>query len=413
MLQRVFARQAGAIIQRGWNGIVPLSSGLDSRVVAGMLRHHGAPLKAFTYGPAGNQESQYAKAVADALQIEMRMVSNDNAAGLIPGLLDDMVRRVGMQTRFTAGMGVTIAFTEPQPGTVFLPGHPGNLPTGDVIPRGIHLLRNHQQAIQQIINNYALPVREEVIARVLPGWTPESRMEILSTEWTFDPSDPVGSVDEWALNYHFRRLLLSEMTTYSFYGHWMLPFCDYELVDFFNSVPEEYWAHRRLHIDALIHEVFVDDLAALATLPIAGKRGVPHLPKTTWQDQVVNLIPKSVVGDMVLRRATQSKERDIHNQEGLSVDRPFGPDPLEYWWQHGPDFRDFVIKQYRDWDGMGGIVDVPELLKVIEQPLTPFYQRFGLAIFLTLRAFQRVVENESGNINTRSWSPTRDIGIEG
>jgi hypothetical protein len=394
ILESVFSRYAQEIRRHGWTAHVSLSSGLDSRLVIGLLARYGVPLQALSYGPPGNEESGLAGQVASALHVPFRFVPIDGPAYLTRAMLDTMTRRVGMHARFTAGVAAELSLHGYDPLGLHLTGHPGNMPTGDAIARGARLPRTQAQAIQQLVNNYALPVFDDVARALSPGtWTPESRAQLASADWRFDAGDPIASMDDWGWRFHFRRLIMGEVRCYASHGKWMLPFCDHELVDFFASVPFSYRFGRRIHIDGLLNEVFVDDLAALAKIPIAGK-GVPAVPRTAWRDQVLNHLPRSPVGDWVLRRATRSKRAEHIRTIGVRPSSPAGAEPFAYWWYEIPGFRQFVLDVFDGWGGLNGLLDTRALRETLEGPMPRYFIRLCVPALLTLRSFEDVLASE-------------------
>jgi len=67
-LHAVFSRLVGVLAGR--RVVVPLSGGVDSRLIAGLLKYHGHDnLVALGYGRPDNPESQVARQVAEALEI--------------------------------------------------------------------------------------------------------------------------------------------------------------------------------------------------------------------------------------------------------------------------------------------------------------------------------------------------------
>jgi len=394
MLESVFSRHAREIRSHGWTAQLSLSSGLDSRLVLGLLARHGVPLQALSYGPSENEESRLAGEVAAACRVPFRFVPIDDPGYLTRAMMDRMTRRVGMHARLTAGVATELILEGHDPQRLHLTGHPGNLPTGDAIARGVMLPRTQAQAVQQLVNNFALPVFDDVAQAMVPGiWTPDGRTRVVSVDWVFNPDDPVASMEEWGWDFHFRRLLMAEVRCYGSHGKWLLPYCDHELVDFFDSVPFGYRFGRRIHTDVLLNAVFVDDLAALAAIPIAGK-GVPAVPRIGWRDQVLNHLPRSPVGDWILRRATRSKHAEHVRSIAERPSRPSGADPFAYWWYEASEFRRVVLQAFDDWDGMKGLVDVPALRDVLSRPMPRYFIRLCVPALLTLRSFENVLEGE-------------------
>ena len=393
-LDSILKRHAQAILARGWDVHVPLSGGKDSRLLVGMFSRNGVPVQAFSYGSSSNAESQCASQVADALGVPFHFVPVDDPSCLEPSLIQTMTRRVGMLARFTAGLGGQLSLVAFSAQDVYVQGHTGDLVTGGQLRRGGLLVRSEAQAVRHLIDIHSLPVFDHMAAALCPGtWEAGSRVKVISSDWHFDADDPTGSIDRWDCENRQRRLVLSELRTYEQFARWMLPFYDYDLFDFFAAVPLRLRYQQRLYIDTLVHNMFVDDLAALAQISIAYK-GSLQLPILSWRDWVLMRIPPGIVDEWILRRATDSKRREHLNSIGARSSEPSGPDPLDHWWYEHPSFRRFVIEKLSDWDGMHGIIDVRALADVLQRPLPRLFIQFTVPALLTLCAFQQIVEQE-------------------
>lgn len=390
----VLDRYARAISDRGWEPYVPLSGGKDSRLLVGMLTRKNIPVQAFSYGLAGNAETRCASRVADTLGVPFRFVPVNGPSCLSLSLMREMTRRVGMQARLTAGLGGQLSLSAFSEQSVYIPGHTGDFVTGGHLRRGVLLIRSESQATRHIIDIHSLPVLDEMAAALFPRiWDAATKKRAILDGWSFDADDPVGSIDRWDGQNRQRRLILTELRTYEEFGHWILPFYDYELFDFFAQVPLGLRYQQYLYIDALLHSVFVDDLAPLAGIPIAPNRTL-QLPTLNWRDWLLLRKPTTVLDDWLLKRATRSKRREHLQSVGARSLEPSGPDPLDHWWDDYPGFRQSVIDTFKDWDGMHGIVDVSALVSLLQKPLPRLFIQFAVPALLTLCYFQQIVERE-------------------
>ncbi len=391
MLAGVFNRYATAIQARGWTAEVSLSGGLDSRLAAGLLAQAGIPVTAISYGPPGNRESQTSAEVARALSISHRDTVIDGPWLFSPQLIELQAKHVGAQSRFTTGIGAQLALSEYDPKRVFITGHPGNLPTGQVSGRGSTLLRSSHQAAQYLLNNVGVPILDQTARQILASiWRPTLKLDLYAS-LPFHEGDSIGSIESWLYYFHVSNLLLLEMRVYEQFGHWLLPYLDYELVDFYNTVPLKHRYMRRLHIDAILNHLFVDNLAPLGQILLSGETrlAVPEIP---YRDRVLMATPPSLIGDLYLLRHTRSVQAARQPGRAQTRGSAWGPDPLEYWWRQYPGYRKEIIAELSHWDGLGGMVDTPALLATLNQPAHPLFIRFGIATMLTLKQFQQLIE---------------------
>lgn len=305
-----------------------------------------------------------------------------------------MTSRVGMRTRFTAGVGAQLSLSGYSPTSIYLPGHPGGLVPDAPPSRVAFLVRTEAQAIQQLVTNQLLPVSDSMGSRLFPAtWGPETKKKVIRADWDYDPDDPLGSMHRWEYNNTLRKLSLSELRTYEQFGPWLLPFCDYEFIDFFRAVPPRLRYHYRLYADTLARNLLTGDLDVLRQIPIAYK-GRLEMYRLSAREWVGLYLPKGVVGDWLVARAVRSKAREQRRSIDALPKRFSGAEPIDQWWLTNPGFRARIIDMLRDWDGMGGIVDVQALVGMLGQPLPRLFIRLGIATFLTFQAFQSLTEAE-------------------
>jgi len=392
-LNRIFGRYAHAISERGWTACIPLSGGEDSRLSLGLIRRHGARVQAFSYGPTGNDESLVAAEAAMALGVPFRFVPVDGPSYLTPELIRTMTRRVGMRARFTAGLGAHLSLGDYSPDDVFLPSHPGGLVAVGPNSEVSFLVRTEEQALRQIEDNMLLPVFDGMGAALFPGvWRSDTKRRIVRGNWRFDPRDPLGSMQRWEWeNRH--QMILSELRTYELSGRWLLPTSDYEFTDYYRHVPALQRHDKRLYTDALLHNLFIDDLACLGKIRIAFSRGF-EVPPVTWKQGILMNVPLGAVGSWLLTRATRRKRAEQRSSIGVIPTRVSGPEPIDHWWLALPAFRETVLDMFEGWDGMRGLVDVRVLKSVLREPMPRLFVRLGIPALLTLRAFQEIVEHE-------------------
>jgi hypothetical protein len=389
LFDSVFSRYTHGATHHGWDVRIPLSGGKDSRLLAAMFSFKGASVQTFSYGPPGNAETECAAQVARVLGIPFCFVPVAAPSSLAPPLPQQMTKRVGMRARFTAGLGAQLSLTGLSESHVCVPGYSANVLSGGTVSRGALLVHSRAQAASLIIGGHSLPVLHGMAKTIFPDiWDDQIKERVVLGQWHFDAADPVGSIDRWNCENRQRRLTLSELRTYEEFGHWMLPFYDYELYDFYASVPLDLRYRGRLYIDVLLHAVFTGRLARLAEIPVA-YAGQLRLPVLDWRDRLCLRLPRTL-GAWVLERAQVSKRAEHLRSVGVYAPDPSGPDPLDYWWYSYPSFRESVVRTLRNWDGMGGIIDVSALVDLLQRPLPRLFIQFTVPALLTLYYLQEL-----------------------
>jgi hypothetical protein len=408
VLDRIFKRYGRAIVERDWTANVPLSGGQDSRLTVGLLHRYADKLQAFSYGPSGNEESQIASRVASVLGIPFRFAPIDDPTKITRELVRTMTRRVGMRVRFTAGMGAQMSLKDFSPTDTYLPAHPGGMVPYMQNSRVALLVRTEAQAVRQLADNMFWPVFDEMGASLFPGeWGQNTRRRVVVRDWDYEPRDPLGSMLRWEWDNQMIKMIISELRTYELFGRWLLPTADYEFTDFYAAVPNELRYEKRLYRDTMLQKLFVDDLAGLRRIPVAGfhYRGAFEVPPLSWRDRAILSMTPSLFGDWLLKRAARAKLRE--HRQTIDQRSPYvtGPDPIDHWWFTCPPFRDSVIAMFQGWDGMHGLVEVSALMNLLRRPLPRLFVRFVIPSLLTLSAFQDIVENDLGSIEDASDDP--------
>jgi len=265
-LHAVLDRCIGRVVERAagrpiW---VPLSGGLDSRLILCKLHERGYPaLRAFSYGPPGNHEARVARQVAERLGADWRFVPSTRAAAR--SYFASETRR--RYWDFADGLAALPNPQDIEPllalrargelpdDAVIVNGQSGDFITGGHVP-------------QRLLDRPEL--RGEAAVEVMLDWivdkhfglwkplvTPDNAARIKDTvrrEAGLD--DAAGlSRDEVAAHYerweHDERqvkFVIHGQRIYDFLGlAWQLPLWDIELVRFFRRVPLELKAGQRLY----------------------------------------------------------------------------------------------------------------------------------------------------------------------
>jgi hypothetical protein len=272
--------------------IVPLSGGLDSRLVIAMLKRHGhRDLVAVTYGRPGSPEAETSRAVADALSITWMFIPYAD------GEWNPVMATPAMRAFWEyAGQGATLPHLQDylalhhlrrlDPGleAVFFPGVVGDMIAGVWTPSAI-LFREYSSSGPRkvaaidgpvdvaavcdwlLASKYDLwPARREEVGAI------ERRMRSFFAAVTFtDAHNSATAFDLFEFENRQARYLANSVRAYETHGFgWWLPLCDGALMDFFLTVPTDLRKLKRLYAAWMRRRVFADRMAPLAELPPVG-----------------------------------------------------------------------------------------------------------------------------------------------
>lgn len=267
---------------RGEQVLVPLSGGLDSRLVAGMLKRSGIDnCVCFTYGEQSSQEVEIARQVAAALGFPWHKIRYSSDTWARWNRCDTYreywryackgVSKPHVQD-FPATMELVDDGILDQDSIVF-PGHTGDTISGGQIPIDYpNLLAGTLSVRDAILRRHAQPLWHHP-ARLFGGGHRHLLEEIDEQAAPPDGTgydNPVARYEMWHAEQRQARYIINSVRMYEFVGSRWRTLWDYELMDFFMAVPDWFRYGQRLYVDCLRTRVFTDELAPLAAIPVHG-----------------------------------------------------------------------------------------------------------------------------------------------
>ncbi len=270
----VFRRLIASTQKKGLPLVVPLSGGLDSRIIVAMLKRLGAEeVICFSYGRAKNYESEISKKVAEALGYQWYFVeyTNDKWQSCYTPEIRQAYERYAGNFVSLPHIQDFLALQElikegkiPQK-SVFVPGHSGDFLAGTYIPADYDTLERYS------FENYAHEIRK--IHYHL--WEVRKEADILSyfnkkisdstrNVTIHDRESYVNCVLCFVFNERVAKFIVNSVRVYEFFGYsWRMPFWDNELIDFFSKVPLSFRIDENLYKKYAGNVLFVDSLKKL------------------------------------------------------------------------------------------------------------------------------------------------------
>jgi asparagine synthase (glutamine-hydrolysing) len=270
-----FSRLIESTIKRGKKLIVPLSGGLDSRVIVAMLKRLGVnDVICVSYGRKGNRESAISKKVAEALGYEWLFVEYTNqkwyecynskeadyyklfagSLSSLPHMQDFLsIRELKDQGKLPDN-------------SVFVPGHAADMLSGSHIPR--YYLDNSKKYDSEVFSVDSLKLHYN-----LWKWPHGSELEHIFKERLNnsisgleinDNSTCASAVEFFDFSERQAKFIVNSVRVYEFFGYdWRTPFWDAELINFFLKVPLEYRIDQGLYIKYARDRLFSGELSIL------------------------------------------------------------------------------------------------------------------------------------------------------
>lgn len=274
-LVNAFTRLIESTSKQGKRLIVPLSGGLDSRIIVAMLKRLGVNnVICMSYGKKGSRESDISKHVAEALGYEWLFVEytakkwrecyNSKEADLFRIWAGNLSSLPHMQD-FLAVKELKIQGKIPE-NSVFIPGHSGDMLAGSHIP--LNCLDDSADfsseaylaaSLKKHYNLWQWPYEqgfEDIFKQKISKST--SGLEIKDNE-TF-----ANAIEYFDFNERQAKFIINSVRVYEFFRcEWRIPFWDTELIKFFLKVPIKYRVNQLLYKKHARDCLFSGDLEIL------------------------------------------------------------------------------------------------------------------------------------------------------
>lgn len=291
IFQRCFDRLASQL--NGEPIFIPLSGGLDSRLIAAMLKKvEYDNVICFSYGRYGNTESKISEAVANSLgyrweyieytpemwqkwmnQDEMRSFWHYCANGIsIPSIKQLPAAKIVLE-RFNLS---------PSDQYLFFPGYCLDFPAGSLVTYAMDNQRSlESDFVAEILNiNSHLP--ESKMSKVAPKLYQELVRRVESTVSTENGqrADAIAAYEKWIFENRAIRFAVNTLRIHEYLGARWRMLWDNPITDFFLKVPLEYRYGKKLYASVLQERIFTGSAEKLATIPLAkigkwhGRQGI-------------------------------------------------------------------------------------------------------------------------------------------
>jgi asparagine synthase (glutamine-hydrolysing) len=267
---------------RGEQVAIPLSGGLDSRLVAGMLKRMGVEnCLCYTYGDESHEEVRISRRVAEALGYRWRCFQQTPEAFGTRDIYGEFREYwpyacKGVSCPCAHDFAAVLQLADEGvsgPDTIFFPGHSADMTAGSHIPPDYQDLYTGVLSVtDEIIRHHAQPAWYEPLHLLVEPYRARILAEL--SEQAAPPSDgrpknPLACCEMWNATERQSKYIINSVRTYEWVGSRWRTLWDYEFMDFFLRVPNELRYGQNLHLECLRSKIFVGDLAALAAIPVA------------------------------------------------------------------------------------------------------------------------------------------------
>jgi len=250
--------------------LVPLSAGLDSRLIVSGLRHLGArDVVCFSYGRTGNHEAEAARAIAGRLGYDWHFISMDTARFRKArkteayrryfDLVDNLISTPVEQDVYPVMQLKQLGWAAHD--AIVVNGQSGDFISGGHIPQEleISLDKTDWQARKDLIVTANLQKH----FGLWPALQTDATIEAIAAEFDDELRDTEAPIESAAhtfalyefLEYQNRqsKYVLGNQRSYEAFGYdWRLPLWDSVYLSFWQTVPLRLKARQKLYRDMLI-----------------------------------------------------------------------------------------------------------------------------------------------------------------
>ncbi|MEM3658335.1 MAG: asparagine synthase-related protein [Candidatus Hadarchaeum sp.] len=248
--------------------VVPLSGGLDSRLIAINLKRLGyGNVIAFSYGVKGNWESKTSESIARQLDLPWHFVEYS------PNLWKQWYwsEECRSYLRYASRL-VSLAHLQDWPAvmeltkkriipssSVIVPGHTGDFVTGGHIPIELQMrqIYSTKDVLEAILRHHYNLMPIETAAEHAKVNPDDIRVRLLQRLWScfefsgekaVNAPEAVRLYEYWDWQERQAKYIVNSVRVYDFYGlDWWLPWWDKELMEFWTLAPLEFRIDQQLY----------------------------------------------------------------------------------------------------------------------------------------------------------------------
>ena len=273
----VFKRLVASAQQQGLQIVVPLSGGLDSRIIVAMLKRLGVEeVICFSYGKKGNYEAEISKKVAEALGYQWYFVEythekwfqcyHSGEASAYEHYAGNLASLPHFQD-FLALQELKKEGKIPEK-SVFIPGHSGDFLAGTYIPPDYPKKHHYsfENYAQEILKSHYFLWDLNNEADIFPYFK-KKIFDTIGKEQIHDRESYVNQVLYFVFSERVVKFIVNSIRVYEFFGYsWRIPLWDNQLMDFFSKLSLKFRMDEFLYITYAKKILFKNNLQILCEI---------------------------------------------------------------------------------------------------------------------------------------------------
>jgi asparagine synthase (glutamine-hydrolysing) len=299
---RIFQRLIAST--KGRQIVVPLSGGLDSRIIVAMLKRLGVEdVICFTYGKKGNREAEISRRVAEALGYQWYFVEYTEEKWYDCYHSDEMQRYMKYSGNLASIPHIQdfLAVKELKEegmiceNAVFVPGHSGDMLAGSWIPKDYNQLQAYtfeKFLGESLKKHYSLWKWDATEL----GPLFEGRIrKCVGDVSVHDNESCANAVELFNFDERQAKFIVNSVRVYEFSGfQWRIPLWDAELIDFFLRVPLLLRLKQVLYREYAVEKLFVGTFEFLQGLECTTylKAGSKNAARDEFMSEIKSFLSK-------------------------------------------------------------------------------------------------------------------------
>jgi len=324
--------------------ILPLSGGLDSRLIGAMLKKNGVrDVRCYSYGKAGNNQAAVSRQVAQALGYPWTFVEY-TGAGWAEAV--DSPRMHDFWRYCSKGVSLPVFQDYPaaiqvaqQPfprAPLFYPGHSMDMLAGSHIPADYPVLQaGGKTVVEQVLkSHYTLwPLNPAVRKAELFQRVCEKIERLSQAPWGDQAANRTARFELWETENRQALFIVNSVRVFEFLGARWHVLWPYPLMEYFLKLPLPLRVRERIYINTLRKRVFVGKEAALSIIPSADL-GVLRDPAEMAGQRKATPVQDALRAGLRQTLTTLHLRNFVHR---LLLKPATDPLLFSWWFSHGRD----------------------------------------------------------------------------
>lgn len=254
----IFKRLINSTVGLGSQIVVPLSGGLDSRLIVAMLHRLGVKdVICFSYGKIGNNEAKISKKIAESLGYSWYFVeyTKDKWNNCLESQDFNLYNEYGGNLVSLPHLQDFVAITELKEcgiipaNSIFIPGHTGDMISGGYIPYLDDGFAEYtlNMAINKILKKHYRFWKWDDIAKQKSIFENHIKKSLNNFD-IYDFGSYADSLEIFNFKERQAKYIVNSVRVYEFFGYgWRLPLWDLAIMNFYEKVPLRFRVKQNLY----------------------------------------------------------------------------------------------------------------------------------------------------------------------